>query len=480
MRRFVASTGSPIPAMALATIVLAVALGFVYRPGFLIAIVVAGACVTFWRTDVMLGLLAMSVPLQTAVVVQIQGTSITFTKLAVACLVLGWLPRAVRAHVPLDRVTWGYASVLVALVGSVVAVDDGVQWASTVYQWTVAMFVYLVARTELKSVHHVLLILGSMAAAVLGVSAYSIVQVVMDDGPPSFFVNGILRAYGTFGQPNPLAAYLEMSVPLLLAVLTVALSGRRHLPITRGMLALMLASVSAGTITLLLTQSRGGWLGFAIAVAIITSTLPVRWRLACFGLGVCACLVLLQTPVGAGWWVRATEAFGSVQSRVHVTPANWATEERRAHWGAAVRMLIENPLSGVGAGDFGREFRQYTPEWRFRQSRGHAHNGYLQLAAENGIPGLLSFIAWCGLSLSALTGGLSRSRSPFERMLAAGCGATIVAFMVHSMVDYLNVLSLGIQIALVIAIGMARFSTERVESDGRGLNVGTQLAAQYP
>jgi putative flippase GtrA len=43
---------------------------------------------------------------------------------------------------------------------------------------------------------------------------------------------------------------------------------------------------------------------------------------------------------------------------------------------------------------------------------------------------------------------------------AVGGLATIVAFSVHSMVDYLNVLSLGIQFALVIAIAMASFSTE--------------------
>jgi O-antigen ligase len=143
-------------------------------------------------------------------------------------------------------------------------------------------------------------------------------------------------------------------------------------------------------------------------------------------------------------------------------------------------MFLGNPLNGVGAGEFSREFRQYTPEWRFRVSRGHAHNGYLQLAAENGIPGLLSFIVWCGLVVTALWRRMVMSTSRFELMMATGSVATFVAFMVHSMVDYLNVLSLGIQIALVIAMGMARFSAERVESDGRDFGLGTRIAAQHP
>ncbi|CAA9547791.1 MAG: hypothetical protein AVDCRST_MAG43-813 [uncultured Thermomicrobiales bacterium] len=479
MKRVLTIPDPSMPLLALATIALAVTLSPLVPWASLAAVIVAGSLLAFRRTEIMLGLLAVSVPVQTAFVFEMHGTTVTVTKMAVICLAVGWLPRAVRRHVPLDRVTWGYASVLIALVGSVVAAEDGMRWASVVYQWSVALFAYLVARTELRSVHQVLIVLGSMAVAVIGVSTYAIAQVVAEDGPASFFVNGVLRAYGTFGEPNPLAAYLELSVPLLLAVLAVALSAPLRSQITPGMLALLLAAVSIGTITLLLTQSRGGWLGFGAALLVIPFLLPARTRLACFGLGLCACLVLMQTPVGNGAWERGIAAFESFGGRVHVTPANWATEERRAHWGAATRMLADNPFSGVGAGDFDREFREYTPEWRFRRSRGHAHNGYLQLGAESGLPGLVSFIAWCGLVLSALGNGRSRPKSPFGLALTTGAGATFVAFMVHSMVDYLNVLSLGIQLALVIAIGMARFSTERVESDGKGLNVGTQLAARH-
>lgn len=206
----------------------------------------------------------------------------------------------------------------------------------------------------------------------------------------------------------------------------------------------------------------------------------MRWRIAALGAGVCACLVLLQTPLGSVWWTRMLDMLGSFQGRVQVTPENWANEERRAHWGAAMRMFAGNPLHGVGAGDFGREFRQYTPDWRFRLSQGHAHNGYLQLAAESGLPGLLSFITWCGLVLSALAGAIRPAAPHFDRALVAGSAAVFMAFMVHSMVDYLNVLSLGIQIALVLAIGMTHISAERIESDGRDPNVSTQLAAQRP
>jgi O-antigen ligase len=473
--------GHPVISLVGVTIAVMALVGLVYPVAILLSIVAAGALLTFWRPDLMLGALAMSVPVQTAFIVEIDGRSITVTKLVVACLVLGWLPRAVQTRVSLDRITWGYLSVLVALIGSVAAVEDPMRWLSIVYQWGVAIFVYIVARSEVRTIRDAQVILGSMAMAVVGISAYSILQVLTDDGPPSFFVNGVLRAYGTFGEPNPLAAYLEMSVPLLMAVLALSLVTRHQPPVVSGaVVVLLLTAVAAGTITLVLTQSRGGWLGFMVAMIVIAGMVPLRWRFALLALGVCAFLVVLQSPVGSGWWTRATGAFMTAQERVHVTPANWANEERRAHWEAAWRMFLGNPLNGVGAGEFSREFRQYTPEWRFRVSRGHAHNGYLQLAAENGVPGLLSFIVWCGLVITALWRRMVTSTSRFELMMATGSVATFVAFLVHSMVDYLNVLSLGIQIALVIAMGMARFSAECVESDGRDFGLGTRIAAQHP
>jgi len=454
-------------------------IGLFYLPAVVVMILALGAAITYWRPDITLGLLAMSVPVQTAYVVDISGFPVTITKLIIVCLLIGWLPRAVQARIPLDRVTWGYAGIMVALAGSVVAVQDEARWASIVYQWAVALFVYVVARTEVRTVRNAQVVVGAMALAVLGISGVAFRQVLAADGPPSFFVNGVLRAYATFGEPNPLAAYLELSLPLLLAVIGLNAVSRHRAPLSQGMSPLLVAAAIAGTVTLLLTQSRGGWLGFLSACLIIVWAMPSRWRVGILGLGLCAVLAFLLTPFGAGSWERVTAAFSTFGEREEVTPANWANAERRAHWGAAIRMFLDLPLTGIGAGEFTPEYRQYTPEWRFRVSQGHAHNGYLHLAAESGLPGLLAFVAWCALVSTALAARILRPRTGPEFGMAVGAIATFVAFMVHSMVDYLNVLSLGIQVALVIALGMACFSTQRVTSRERGQTVHRQMAAHH-
>src|SRR2546430_1151113 len=58
-----------------------------------------------------------------------------------------------------------------------------------------------------------LLMLGGLAESLLGA-----VQFLFQIGPPSFAVGRFLRAYGTFGQPNPYGGYLAMVLPIAVAI----------------------------------------------------------------------------------------------------------------------------------------------------------------------------------------------------------------------------------------------------------------------
>jgi O-antigen ligase len=123
-------------------------------------------------------------------------------------------------------------------------------------------------------------------------------------------------------------------------------------------------------------------------------------------------------------------------------------------------MVRAHPWAGVGAGGFNDAYREYTSEWRFRVSRGHAHSGYLQMGAQAGIAGAVTFAAWIGSILLRLIERWRAGRPSTADGRVVGGLATVVAFTVHSVVDFLNVLSLGIQFALVIAIALASISPE--------------------
>lgn len=424
--------------------------------GLLAGALVIGVCAATVRLTDMLGVLALSVPLQDLGAVDAFVTTSTLTKLCVTCIAIGWTIRlAAGKRVSIDSVAWAYMGVVVALAVSIVARSNAPAWAGETYRWAIAGFIFVVARSEMTERSHVHRVLVGVAAGVIGVSFVAIRQVAMTDGPPSFVVNGVLRAYGTFGQPNPLAAYLELSLPILIAVTFVPLAHRRSLEAPSYFILPAMVAITGGAVGLALTQSRGGWLGFAAAGLVLLGGFPPRARVA-VAVGASAALAcVLSSGMGTALTDRLASLSDAGSSRVHVTPENWSNQERRAHWGAALNMFRAFPWTGVGAGGFDDAYREYTSDWRFRVNRGHAHNGYLQMAAQAGVAGLIGFTCWVG-TIALRAGRRAReSASVSGDARALGGFATIVACAVHSMVDYVNVLSIGIHLALVIAISLA-------------------------
>lgn len=425
-----------------------------------------GAALAFYRPVDMLALLAVSVPLQAYGAVEVFGASVTFTKLCVACLLIGWLGRvAARKRVPIDSVVWGYVAVAVALATSIVAASDFGEWAAELYRWMVTAFVFVVARAEITDRAHVNRLVLGISVGVIGVSGYAVRQVLMENGPPSFVMNGLLRAYGTFGQPNPLAAYLELSVPILAAMVVLPAVHLGQVTASRFLQGVVAVAIVGGIVTIFLTQSRGGWIGVTAAGLVLVGSLPPKVQAGIVGGALTALAGLFILGLGGVLSDRLVSVLSAGGERVNVTSQNWANEERRAHWEAALNMARARPWTGVGAGGFNDAYREYTSEWRFRVSRGHAHNGYLHMAAQAGAAGVVAFSIWIGSIFFKVMRAWRAERRFASDGRAVGGLATIVAFSVHSVVDYLNVLSLGIQLALVIAITLANISTGRESVD---------------
>jgi O-antigen ligase len=138
-------------------------------------------------------------------------------------------------------------------------------------------------------------------------------------------------------------------------------------------------------------------------------------------------------------------------SRVVVTPENFAVVERMAHLQAGWRMLRAHPLAGVGPGNFTPAYPDFAvAPWY--ASRGHAHNFYLQIAAEAGALGLLAYLALIGALIRQAALALRRASGTVPRGIAVGCCGIIAAVAGHNLFENLHVLNMGIQLAGVWAI----------------------------
>jgi O-antigen ligase len=164
-------------------------------------------------------------------------------------------------------------------------------------------------------------------------------------------------------------------------------------------------------------------------------------------------VIFLLTPAGRSQVDRFAEVFR--ENETVVGAEHQYALGRGSLWGAAIRMIEDEPLTGIGAGEFDYHYREYTPSWLDRFPRGQAHNGWLQMGAQAGLPGILAFTAWLAASLVALGGAIRRAPNDLARMVSWGALAVMVAFTMHSMVDYLNVLSLSLQLSGITAIGLS-------------------------
>ena len=443
--------------VAVAAVVASISLISVDARLFVVASVVAALFVIALR-DLSIGVLVIvaSVPVQTVASLDLGLATLTWTKMAVLATLAAWAVRIITGHSRprLDGIGAALGCYVLVLALSIVEARNVAAWAEEVYRWSAAFAVYLIAAETLRSPRDIRRLVLVTAAAVLALSGYAAWQVLTGAGPETFSVGGVTRAYATFGEPNPFAGYIEMTVPLLIALLLGSLPARRRRVASAqlaapALVAVLLAAIS-GTATLIATQSRGGYVGFLAGLGVVVWLTggKVRW-LGTFAAGICVLAVLIS-PYGD----RVTARFRAeslTTSETQVTTDNFAAQERSAHWRAAVNMARSSPILGVGAGNFDERYRESTVVWRFRIPRGHAHNAYLQALAQAGLLGLLSYLTLLLIVARSTVRALGGAGDPFSRSVVVGVAAVTTAVALHNMVEYLHVLSLGLQLSVVWA-----------------------------
>jgi O-antigen ligase len=160
---------------------------------------------------------------------------------------------------------------------------------------------------------------------------------------------------------------------------------------------------------------------------------------------------------------------------VEVTDANWAVIERMAHWQAALAMWTNRPWLGVGIGNYPAAYPQYAIG-RWLDPLGHAHNYYLNIAAEAGLIGLLAYLTLflaCFAQAWRVIQRLSRLVRPtpqqrFWRAVALGALGVLVHLSVHNLFDNLYVHHMHVQLGLVLGLLSVAGTAAGVTMPGEG------------
>ncbi|MFZ5918586.1 MAG: O-antigen ligase family protein [Chloroflexota bacterium] len=292
------------------------------------------------------------------------------------------------------------------------------------------------------------LILSSGVAAAL----HGWVQFFTRSGPEGFVLFGrFMRAYGAFQQPNPYAGYLGLIAPLALALV---LADRQV-----GRLERWASGASLGVITLAMgmSWSRGAWIGLAAAVATVFAARSRRTAAILAGLVAIGGLLILlgsfqRLPPALAQrltdflpYVRPFDVRG-----VELTDANFAVVERMAHWQAGWQMWTEHPWRGVGIGNYEPVYPAYAiAPWD--APLGHAHNIYLNVAAEMGSIGLLAYLLLWGTAFWQ-TIRFVRHTDGWARGVGIGVLGVLAHLSVHNFFDNLFVHNIYAHLALLLAL----------------------------
>jgi O-antigen ligase len=156
----------------------------------------------------------------------------------------------------------------------------------------------------------------------------------------------------------------------------------------------------------------------------------------------------LVSAVGLG-----NVSFGSVND------ANFSAVERAAHWLAGVRMFASHPLFGVGIGNYSAAYPAYHPRGWYA-SLAHAHDYYINIAAEAGVLGLTSYVLLVG---SALWYSYATVRATGKGILCAvGLGVTgaLLATSFHNIFDVLYVHGMAAFLGLLVSLVGVRASPQ--------------------
>ncbi|MFI5955356.1 O-antigen ligase family protein [Cryptosporangium sp. NPDC051539] len=258
------------------------------------------------------------------------------------------------------------------------------------------------------------------------------------------------RAQSIFADPNQFGCYAALIV--LLAVGWFLAAPQRWERV------LAVAGGSGAVAALVLSLSRGAWLGTAAGLVTAAVLHPAVRRALVAAVAVSATLLAagLLVSLTAPAEVRGGPAAGLVEvvvDRIAVIDDRAANphDVRPITWREAVRQFREHPVLGNGPGSFSRLSAQSPSIIQFAP-RLHAHNALLQLGAETGVVGLaagLGFAGSCGLAALVTARRLRRTLDAEATVadagagdagrtlgLVAGAAGALVALSVHLMVDY--------------------------------------------
>ncbi|MBR3887857.1 MAG: O-antigen ligase family protein [Clostridia bacterium] len=293
-----------------------------------------------------------------------------------------------------------------------ISVEESYQIALVMIAFAMSYFV-IINTVETKKQLKFLLYLFVIAAALSAV--YGIYQYIFGDVysqawlDSEMFEDIKMRVYSTFENPNVYGEYLILVIPIAVGLMWTEKGFWKKL--------FLFGIVGITTLAMVLTFSRGCWLGILFALALLAIMIDRRFIL----LGVVALLampfVLPETIINRFMSI-GDMSDSSTSYRVYI-------------WMGTLAMLKDYWFCGVGLGE--TSYNTIYPLYSYNNIEApHSHNLYLQFVSQFGIIGLITFLGMVYNFYKDTTIKMLKKKD----IVLAGIVAGMTGFFLEGMFDY--------------------------------------------
>ncbi len=447
----------------------------------ILGLVIAFCLVTLISpASALIGLMILS-PLRTLIATEAAfQLPIDIGQISFAATLLTWGIHRVARGLPILPIRWTAlsSSLVLFLLVSGLSAWEAVSisaWLNEWLKWIQIFILVLLVVNQSAEISWEWLLFGLVLAGIAN-AFIGIYEFFGGSGALHLLINDrFFRAFGTFGQPNPFAGFMGLLMPLSLMA-TIGYASRvvfhrssgqkREIPILLAAYYAFSSMVLAAG--MLMSWSRGGWLGLVSSVAVIAIALPKQTRRGLL------LLVTIGGLIAALWFAglipasvverlaTSTQEFFAFEDvrGVDIDPANYAVVERLAHWQAGLNMATAHPWVGVGFGNYEIVYPDYRL-MNWSEPLGHAHNYYLNILAELGIIGLLGYgkvwfttirLSWKG----------RRHPDRLSRFICIGLLGSWAYLAIHSLFDNLYVNNLFLHIGLMLGLLIVLYNQSNI------------------
>ena len=349
------------------------------------------------------------------------------------------------------------------------------------FVWMSGLFLYIFHESQKRVISYpviTILIVTSALVSLVGIYQYFFIR-----EPIHFLITATrLRAHGFYAQPNALGGFLSGIIPLLFGLYFISFPGsetagadrwiKRFLN-NRNVILLALFIISAG---LMVTYSRSSWIGLFGGIIVLVYILRkiISWKRYIIPVGIIGLLTaLLLVDISHS----NRDAKESIIDNL-VVDRGFSNSQRSMLIAAAVSMLDDYPIGGIGIGNYQSRLPEYaspeltesmlvdyndsTKKWFINHNKPIdvelVHNMFLQVVVETGIIGLTVFLWVLFIFYREAIRRIITAQSSEDRFIRAAMIASTSAILIGGIFGW--PFSHGIQEVMIInmALSVSRWS----------------------